>query len=155
MAERFMRLDISAESRDFEPVTIEPGVPLLDRSNANDRILRRWLGRLIAEPEWHGDTIELFVCDEEQARLNQVQCEPATGDDLRRIPELKRDLGELTDRIRAAKPSAKEVKIRDTIQRHFQKSITASTSSSTALPAAGGWSGPGATSARIWRRPRL
>ncbi|MCH5373139.1 MAG: hypothetical protein JJ992_04135, partial [Planctomycetes bacterium] len=129
MAERFMRLDVSAEARDFEPVTIEPGVPLLDRSNANYRVLRRWLGRMIAEPQWQGETLDLFVCDEEQDRLNQVRCEPATGDDFRRIPDLKRELDELTNRIRAAKPSAKETKILDTVQRHFQKAITASGSS--------------------------
>ena len=52
------------------------------------------------EPEWHGDAVELFVCDEEQARLNNVRCEPATkADDLRRNRELGQELKEFSGRL--------------------------------------------------------
>lgn len=121
MAKRFLRLDLSAEARDFQSIAVEPGLPLLDKPNANFRVLQRWLGRLIAEPEWHGDSVDLFVCDDQKARLNDVRCEPATMDDFARYRELRQDFEELARRLQQVKPQPREAKVHQAIVRHFQK----------------------------------
>ena len=123
MATRFLRLDLSANARDFETAAIEMGLPLLDKANANHHVLRRWLGRLIAEPEWDkkGTSVSLYVCDDEHARLDNVRCEPATADDLRRHRELALDFDELVKRLERIKPGPKEVKLHEAILRHFRK----------------------------------
>ena len=82
MAKRFLRLDLAADARDFESVALEPGLPLLDKANANFRTLRKWLGRFVAEPEWHGNSVDAYVCDEKEGRLVQVACEPVSADEL-------------------------------------------------------------------------
>ncbi|MBN2477029.1 MAG: hypothetical protein JXB62_20650 [Pirellulales bacterium] len=102
MATRFMRIDLSEEARDYRPLALEPGVPLLDRSNANAKILFRWLGGLIAEPSWVGDSVHYFAQHETGGRLEDVVCQPATRDDLDKL--LKADLATLKQRISDAKP---------------------------------------------------
>ncbi|MCY2987395.1 MAG: hypothetical protein NTY19_05955 [Planctomycetota bacterium] len=121
MAKRFLRVDLSAETRDFQTVAVEPGLALLDKSNTNYRVLQRWLGRLIAMPEWHGESVDLFVCDDQQARLNDVHCESATAEDFARSRELRQDLEELAKRLKLIRPEPKEVKLHESLLRHFQK----------------------------------
>ena len=58
MATRFVRVDLSEEARDYRPIAVEPGVPMLDRSGANPRILFRWLGGMVAEPVWEDDLLD-------------------------------------------------------------------------------------------------
>jgi hypothetical protein len=55
MARRFVRVDLSDGARDFRAVAIEPGVPVLDRPGASGKILFKWLGGMVAEPEWQAD----------------------------------------------------------------------------------------------------
>jgi len=102
MATRFMRIDLTDEARDFRPMALEPGVPLLDRSNANAKILFRWLGGMVAEPVWEGDSVNFFVRDDHGGRLEEVVCQPATADDLKKL--LQTDLAALKERIAKAKP---------------------------------------------------
>ena len=72
MATRFVRIDLSDEARDYRPMAIEPGVPMLDRSNANAKILFRWVGGMAAEPVWDGDSVNFFVRDNRGGRLEEV-----------------------------------------------------------------------------------
>ena len=102
MAIRFMRLDLSDEARDFRPVALEPGVPMLDRSNANAKIIFRWLGGMVAEPAWSGDSVDFFVRDDHGGRLEEVVCQPVAAEDLDKL--LKADLEKLRQRHRKAKP---------------------------------------------------
>jgi len=102
MANRFVRIDLSDLARDFRPVAVEPGVPLLDKSNANAKILFNWLGGLVAEPEWEGESVNFYVRDDHGGRLEEVHCVPAGDDDLK--GPLKADLDALRERISRAKP---------------------------------------------------
>ena len=102
MAERFVRIDLSDSARDFRPIAVEPGVPLLDRSNANSKILFRWLGGLVAEPEWEGDSVNFFARDDHGGRLEEAVCTPASDEDLK--GPLKEDIDALADRLEKAKP---------------------------------------------------
>ena len=102
MATRFVRIDLSTVARDFRPIAVEPGVPLLDHSNANSRILFKWLGGLVADPEWEGESVDFFVRDDHGGRLEEVVCQPASDEDLG--GPLRRDLEALRDRIAKAKP---------------------------------------------------
>ena len=65
MARRFVRVDLSPEARDFRPLALEPGVPILDASNAHGQILFKWLGSLAAQPEWQGESVDFYVVDNE------------------------------------------------------------------------------------------
>lgn len=123
MARRFLRLDLSSGARDFQPVALEPGLPLLDRQNANYRTLRKWLGRWVAEPEWHGNSVDLYVCDAQNDRLADVRCERIAADDLKRSKELMADFQELSCRLEQIKPEPKEAKLHEAIVRHFHKVI--------------------------------
>lgn len=119
MAKRIFRLDLTPQARDFEPIAVEPGLPLLDRSNNHNRIVHKWLGRYAAEAEATGESIDLFVCDDEGARPQDIRCEPVSADDLRRMPDLRKDLADLEKKLRAVKPSAREQKLYTTLVRTF------------------------------------
>jgi len=120
MATRFMRVDLTDEARDFRPVAIEPGVPLLDRANANAKILFRWVGGMAAEPMWEGESVNFFVRDSHGGRLEEVTCQPATADDVRKL--LQDDVAALRDRIEQAKPETPtERALKKTVRRQFKE----------------------------------
>ncbi len=101
MARRFVRIDLCDAARDFRPVAIEPGLPVLDKANANGRLLFKWLGGLVAEPEWDGDSVSLFVQDDHGGRLEDVVGQPASDEDLQGL--LKEDVALLRERLAKAK----------------------------------------------------
>lgn len=104
MAKRIFRVDLSEGARDFKPVATEPGLPMLDRANANFAILHRWLGTMAAEPVWIGeDSINVFVLGDE-GRLDRIDCVPVTKADLE--GPLAADLKTLQARIKKAKPES-------------------------------------------------
>jgi hypothetical protein len=122
MARRFVRVDLSDLARDFRPVAIEPGVPLLDHSQANARILFKWLGGQVAEPEWEGESVNFYVRDDRGGRLEDVVCQPATGADLQ--GPLKADLEALRERISRVKPeTSTERGVHKAILREFARLV--------------------------------
>jgi hypothetical protein len=105
MANHILRLDLSTAARDFQQVALEPGLPMLDRTGANYGILRRWLGRYVAEPVWDANqSVQFYVRDEERGRLSQAVCQPATKADLE--GNLKADLVAMRDRLKKIKPAS-------------------------------------------------
>lgn len=103
MTEPFMRVDVSQKSRDFQPVALEPGLPLLDRTNSNYQTLRKWLGASVAEFEKSGDRVAFYIRDDQGHRRDRVFCLPVSEKDL--TGELAKDFKELLRRIDAAKPT--------------------------------------------------
>ena len=97
MATRFVRVDLSETARDYRPIAVEPGVPMLDRSGANARIIYRWLGGMIAEPVWEDDAVGFYVRDDKGGRLEDVICQPASAQDLQGL--LREDLVKLRERL--------------------------------------------------------
>jgi hypothetical protein len=118
MATRFVRIDLSDEARDFRPLAVEPGVPLLDKSNSNAKIVFRWLGGMVGEPVWTGDSVDFYVRDDHGGRLEDVICQTATRQDLEST--LQDDLAALKDRIEKAKP---ETPTQRALQRALQRSL--------------------------------
>ncbi len=102
MARRFVRADLSDDARDFRLVAVEPGVPMLDQSNANNKILYRWLGGLIADPVWVGDSDDFYMRDDHGGRLEEAVCQTIAPGDLE--GPLKGDLELLRSRLNKAKP---------------------------------------------------
>lgn len=102
MAERIACIDCSKAPKNFRQIALEPGYPLLDRSNANARILSKWVGRLAAEPERRGETISWFIRSEQGARLDGVEVSPIHPKDLTSL--LKKELQELESRLNAVEP---------------------------------------------------
>jgi hypothetical protein len=102
MATRFCRVDLSPDARDFRPVAIEPGVPLLDRSGSNDRIVFRWLGGMACESIWEGEAVGFFARDDHGGRLSEVAVHPATPAEL--LGPLKGEMDRLRQRLAEAKP---------------------------------------------------
>lgn len=120
MATPFVRVDLSDEARDFRPFALEPGVPMLDRSNANAKIFFRWLGGMVAEPEWEGESVGFYVQDDRGGRLEEVACQPASEADLKGL--LQGDLAELRDRIERAQPeTATERAAKKMLRRSFRQ----------------------------------
>ncbi len=70
---------------------------MLDRSGANSRIVFRWLGGMVAEPVWEGDTVGFYVRDDKGGRLEEVICQPASAQDLQGL--LRDDLAKLRQRL--------------------------------------------------------
>ncbi len=101
MAKRFVRVDLSDATRDFRPIALEPGVPMLDTANANGRIVHRWLGDLAGEPEIAGDSVNYFVRTNDGGRLEEVVCQPASEEDLR--GPLAGELQKIEERLRGVK----------------------------------------------------
>lgn len=119
MATRFMRIDLSDSARDFRPVAVEPGVPLLDYSGANDRIVFRWLGGMAAQPEWEGESVNYYVRDDHGGRLEDAVCQPVATEELEKLFE--KDLAALRDRIDKARPeTATERELKKTLRRSFE-----------------------------------
>lgn len=83
MAERIARVDLADNARDFRPIALEPGLPMLDRSNANGKTVGRWLGRFAAEPLWGNEGVDFFLWDGHGGRLDAAACRPATPERLR------------------------------------------------------------------------
>ncbi len=102
MAERFVRIDLTADARDYRPIAVEPGVPMLDPSGANDKILFKWLGGLVAEPEWEGESVSFYARDDHGGRLEEVVCQPASKAELE--GPLLHNMETLKERIDKAKP---------------------------------------------------
>src|SRR5688572_1843324 len=105
MAERIACIDFSKSPKDFRQIALEPGYPLLDRANANGRIVCKWLGRLAAEPERRGDVVSWYVRSEQGARLDGFSVCPITPKDLK--GSLRHELKELEKRLEAAQPKTK------------------------------------------------
>ncbi len=119
MARRFVRVDLSDRARDFRPIAVEPGVPWLDRPNANSKILFKWLGGLVAEPEWEGESVSFFVRDDYGGRLEDVVCQPASQEDL--AGPLRQDVETLSDRIAKARPEdTSQRAVHNILQQTFQ-----------------------------------
>jgi hypothetical protein len=97
MATRFVRVDLSETARDYRPIAVEPGVAMLDRSGANDRIVFRWLGGMAAEPVWEEDAVGFYVRDDKGGRLEDAICLPASAQDLQ--GSLRDDLAKLRQRL--------------------------------------------------------
>ena len=102
MAERFANLDFSKTPKQFRQVALEPGYPLLDRTNANARIIAKWLGRMAAEPERRGENIDWFLRSDQGERLDGLAVCPITPNDVK--GSLKGEIKELENRISAAEP---------------------------------------------------
>jgi hypothetical protein len=119
MATRFVRVDLSEEARDYRPIAVEPGVPMLDRSGANARILFRWLGGMAAEPVWEEDLVGFYVRDDQGGRLEDVYCQPATNQDLQ--GGLRDDLSKLRQRLEQARgETSTERTLRKVLMKSFQ-----------------------------------
>ena len=104
MTNPFVRVDISQNSRDFQALALEPGLPLLDRTNSNGQLLRKWLGELVAEPERTGDSVGFHVRDAESRRLDSVLCVPVLPKDL--TENLSEDFDELVKRVESIRPQS-------------------------------------------------
>ena len=118
MATRFVRVDVSDTARDYRPIAVEPGVPLLDRSGANARIVLRWIGGMVAEPAWEGDCISFYVRDDHGGRLEEIVCQPASDHDLKTL--LKDEVERLRHRIEQARPETPtERVVHKILQRSF------------------------------------
>lgn len=93
MVTPFVRVDLSPAARDFDPTVLRAGLPLLDERNSRYPALRRWFGALVAEPERHQNLVSFYLCSPAGARLEQVECAPATEGDLK--SSLKREFESL------------------------------------------------------------
>ncbi|HWA98464.1 MAG TPA: hypothetical protein VG713_08225, partial [Pirellulales bacterium] len=105
MSAHVLRIDLSQGACDFEPIALEPGVPMLDRSGANYVLLRRWCGDLVAEPSVESsDGARFFLRNEPQGRLAEVTCLPASMADL--SGPCKSDVAALLECLQQAKASS-------------------------------------------------
>ena len=76
MAKAFLRIDLSENGQFFHPVALEPGCPLIDPTNANDRILFRWFRGMTPEPEWTDENcsiIQYYLRNDQGARLEDIE----------------------------------------------------------------------------------
>jgi len=121
MARDIYRVDLAESACDFQPTATEPGLPMLDSIGANDAILYRWFGDLVAEPEWRADDrVAFYVRCSERSRLDDVECRPATKDDL--AGPLKEPMEQLAASVRRARPeSSNERLLHKIVQRTIDR----------------------------------
>ncbi|MDO4573674.1 MAG: hypothetical protein Q4D98_00505 [Planctomycetia bacterium] len=124
MAKPFLHINLSEEAQFFRPVALEPGCPLFDPTNANDRILFRWFGGMTPEPEWdeNGQILRFFIRNDQGGRLEDVTCTTVTNEDLNEklITEIER-LQARFERIRAT--STTEKILREKLSEEFRDLI--------------------------------
>ncbi len=122
MARRFVRVDLSPAARDFRPVALEPGVPMLDSANANGRIVFKWLKGLAAEPEWEGESVHFYARDDQGGRLEEQVCRPAGEEDLK--GPLAADLEAIGQRLAEAKAeNSTERLLLEVLRRGFRELV--------------------------------
>jgi uncharacterized protein YjdB len=113
MAEPFVVVDLASSSRDFQPIALEPGMPMLDRLKSSYKTLRLWLRDYAAEPEISaegnsvGFLIPLRVRDGEAPGATGERpvvdaCVPVTVKDLR--GPLRKELDTLRALIEKVSP---------------------------------------------------
>ncbi len=102
MGTRIFRVDVGEGARDFQASALEPGVPMLDRSGANYLMLRRWVGDMIAQPDWEGEhSVGFHIHPDDRGRLENVTCVPCTKADLE--GRFKEDVEEIACRLNKVK----------------------------------------------------
>jgi hypothetical protein len=112
MAQPFIVVDLAPGARDFQPIALEPGRPMLDRLKSNYQVLRAWLKDYVAEPESDaGEAVGFLIparllggADAGQASERPVvdACVPVTPRDLG--GPLRKELDELRRLIQQAAP---------------------------------------------------
>ncbi len=116
-------VDLSENARDYRHTALEPGLPLLDRQGVNFQILRKWLGDVIAEPEWRNqDTVAFYMVDEERGRLEEVDCQPVTRGELEK--RFAKDLDAIRARVKKIKPESSTEQM---VHRILKKSLAEQT----------------------------
>ena len=103
MARHSIRVVFDPERGDFTRVSIEPGAPMLDPSQANYRVLARWLGEeTVAEPILSPDERSVsFHVTREGKRQLELRALPMTAEELDgeyapALAEIERKLQEAT-----------------------------------------------------------
>jgi hypothetical protein len=123
MAAPILRIDVAENSRDLQLVALEPGLPMLDRGGVNAGTLFKWLGPLVAEPDFNGDSVRFYVRDVMGGRPEDVECYPATEDDLQ--GSLRAGLEELQEKIGAVEPeNSTEQAIHGIISSRFETLVS-------------------------------
>ncbi|MBQ9455062.1 MAG: hypothetical protein IJU53_05265 [Thermoguttaceae bacterium] len=113
MAKAFLRINLSENGKFFQPVALEPGCPLIDPTNANDRILFRWFRGMTPEPEWVDENCEIiqyYLRNDQGARLEEIdEVQPVTNEDLKEL--LAGEIERLQLRFDAIRPVSTTEKI--------------------------------------------
>lgn len=116
-------VDLSEDARDYRHTALEPGLPLLDRQGVNFQILRKWLGDVVAEPEWRNqDTVGFYMVDEERGRLEEVDCQPVSRSELEK--RFAKDLDAIRARVKKIKPESSTEQM---VHRILKKSLAEQT----------------------------
>jgi hypothetical protein len=116
-------VDLSEDARDYRHTALEPGLPLLDRQGVNFQILRKWLGDLVAEPEWRNqDTVAFYMVDEERGRLEDVDCQPATRGEMQK--RFAKELDAIRAKVKKIKPESSTEQM---VHRILKKSLAEQT----------------------------
>jgi hypothetical protein len=119
MGQPFARIEFSEKTADYRRLASAPGFPVLDRSNVNDKVVARWLGRYAAAAECVGDAVNFYVRNESGNRLDGIACQPASTSDLKGA--LRKEFAALNSALDGAEPRSKsEQLIRKVLQEKLQ-----------------------------------
>lgn len=106
MTSPFARIDLPDRPRDFQRIALDMGVPLLDKASSNSRLVRVWLGRFAAEPEWvDAQTLQFYLNDDQGRRIDPERLRPVSVSDLRGA--LRTELTALRDKLAQIQPRGK------------------------------------------------
>jgi hypothetical protein len=123
MVKPLFYVDLSEDARDYRHTALEPGLPLLDRQGVNFQILRKWLGDVVAEPEWQNqNTIAFYMVDEERGRLEDVDCQPTTRGEMEKL--FAKDLDAIRAKVKKIKPESSTEQM---VSRILKKSLAEQT----------------------------
>jgi hypothetical protein len=115
MGTRIFRVDVEEGARDFQASALEPGLPMLDRAGGNYQMLTRWVGDVVAEPEWSGEgAVNFYIHPEDRGRLENITCAPCTKADLE---------GRFKDDIDLIQQRLKKVKAESSTEQLFYKIV--------------------------------
>ena len=121
MAAHFLRVDLARATSQFRPITITPGAPLLDRpgEQTHFKVLRKWLGDLVAEPRWSSRGVSYFIRTSDDRRLVDVACTPVSEHDWKRRA-MQAELEKLRTLLSRLKPEADEALLAAAVRKCFE-----------------------------------
>lgn len=140
MAWPLVRIDLDERSRDFQRIALHPGFPVLDRFGTNASVLRKWLGRYVAEAQWDEQTVRFLWRDDDDNSPPTVAV-PATATDLR--GPLKSEVDTLQAKLDTAVPKSPNERVLHAIfKERFERALAGDAKESASLfkiRAGGGW----------------
>jgi uncharacterized protein YjdB len=109
MNKPFVRVNLASSSENFQPQSLDDGLPLLDKSDHAYRTLVRWFGDVVAAPVIEADDEAAFYVQRQGKYQVDARCTPATEAELK--GPLKSQYEQFKQRLQELQPATESERL--------------------------------------------